>query len=162
VDNLKQQRQLPVLEELMAQEIRFEDRMSSLHRVKGLEAAADVIARAGGQHVMDEFRGVVRTMQDEERRLLAQRNADVNKRFAQTKISLIVGTILGVIIAVGASRTVRRDSAARDLAEAALRESQKSFSTLANNISPLAWMADVELHFTTGMDLVCYQGCPVN
>jgi hypothetical protein len=23
-------------------------------------------------------------------------------------------------------------------------------------------LAAVELHFTTGMDLVCYQGCPVN
>jgi PAS domain S-box-containing protein len=142
VDNPKQQRQLPVLEELMAQKIRFGDRMSSLHRVKGLEAATDVITSAEGQHVMDEFRGVVRTMQYEELRLLAQRDADANKRFAETKISLTVGTILGVIIAVGASRTVRRDSAARDLAEEALRESQKSFSTLANNISQLAWMAD--------------------
>jgi PAS domain S-box-containing protein len=142
VDNLKQQRQLPLLEELMAQKIRFGDKMSSLHRVKGLEAAADVIASAEDQHVMDEFRGVVRTMRDEELRLLALRDADANKRFAQTKISLIVGTILGVIIAVGASRIVRRDSAARDLAEEALRESQKSFSTLANNISQLAWMAD--------------------
>jgi len=26
----------------------------------------------------------------------------------------------------------------------------------------LAREQTVELHFTTGMDLVCYQGCPVN
>ena len=76
--------------------------MRSLHRVKGLEAATDVITSAEGQHVMDEFRGVVRTMQYEELRLLAQRDADATiSAFAETKISLTVGTILGVIIAVG-------------------------------------------------------------
>jgi PAS domain S-box-containing protein len=138
VDNLNQQRQISVFEELMTQKIRFGDSMSSLRRAKGL-GAADVKATA---EVRDEFRSVVRTMQDEELRLLALRDADSSKRFAQTKISLMGGTILAVIIAVGAGRTVRRDSAARDLAEEALRESQKSFSTLANNISQLAWMAD--------------------
>jgi len=60
----------------------------------------------------------------------------------QTKALLILGTFLAVLIAAGAGWTVRRDSAARDLAIKALREEKERFHAMANNISQLAWMAD--------------------
>jgi PAS domain S-box-containing protein len=83
-------------------------------------------------------------MQDEELRLLLLRNVESNRRRAQTKTILLFGTILGVLIAVGAGWMVSRDIAARGLAEDALREGEERFRNLANNISQLAWMADEE------------------
>jgi PAS domain S-box-containing protein len=81
-------------------------------------------------------------MQNEEERLLVLRNADANRRLDQTKIVLFIGTLLGLMITVGAAWAVHRDFAARAVAEAALREGEERFRTLANNIPQLAWMAD--------------------
>jgi PAS domain S-box-containing protein len=141
-DNPKQQLHLPALEELMAQKIRLGDVLISLRRTKGAKAAADAVRSGPGQRIMDEFRGVVRKMQDEELRLLALRNADAKRRLNQTKVVLLFGTVLGVLIAAGASWVVSHDIAARGLAEEALREGEERFRNLANNISQLAWTAD--------------------
>jgi PAS domain S-box-containing protein len=81
-------------------------------------------------------------MQDEELRLLLLRNVEAKQRLDQTKLVLLVGTVLGVLIAVASGWIVCRDIAARGLAEVALREGEERFRNLANNISQLVWMAD--------------------
>jgi CHASE3 domain sensor protein len=60
VDNPDQQRQLPVLERLVAQKIQFAEEAINLRRAKGLEAGSDAIQSGQGQRVMDEFQAVVR------------------------------------------------------------------------------------------------------
>jgi PAS domain S-box-containing protein len=142
VDNPVQQRQLPDLKKLAAEKIQLAEAVMDLRRSQGFEAAGDAIRNGSGQQIMQDFQAVIRTMQAEEQRLLVLRTADARRRLGQTKIILFFGTILGVLIAAGAGWTVRRDSAARDLAEEGLRDGNKSFTTLANNISQLAWMAD--------------------
>jgi PAS domain S-box-containing protein len=141
-DNPKQQLRLPALEELMAQKIRFGDALINVRRIKGAKAAADAVRSGPGQRIMDEFRGVVRKMDDEELRLLALRNADAKRRLTQNKVVLLFGTVLGVLIAAVAGWIVSHDVAARSLAEEALREGEERFRNLANNISQLAWTAD--------------------
>jgi PAS domain S-box-containing protein len=142
MDNQKQQLLLPVLEDLMAQKIRFGDMVMSLPRAKGSETARDAVRSGSGQGIMDEFLGVVRKMQTGELGLLALRNAESKRRLAQTKTVLLFGTVLGVLIAAAAGWIVCHDIAARGLAEDALREGEERFRNLANNISQLAWMAD--------------------
>jgi PAS domain S-box-containing protein len=142
VDNPLQQDQLPQLETLLAAKIQFAETIITLRRSKGFEAAADAIRSRTGQPATGKLQELVGHMQDEERQLLAQRIPDANQRLRHTKVVLLFGTILGVFIAAGAGWAVRRDAAARDLAEEALREGETRFSTLADNISQLAWMAD--------------------
>src|SRR5271154_872912 len=89
VDNPRQQRQLPGLEELMGRKIQLGDMGISLRQTQGLEAAADFIGNGRGQRVMDELRRLVRRMQDEELRLLALRNADAKRLLGRTKTILI-------------------------------------------------------------------------
>jgi PAS domain S-box-containing protein len=144
VDNPKQLLQISALEALMAQKIRLGDLAILLRRTEGIEAAADAIGNGQGQRIMTECLGNVSKMQDEELRLLLLRNVESNRRRAQTKTILLFGTILGVLIAVGAGWMVSRDIAARGLAEDALREGEERFRNLANNISQLAWMADAK------------------
>jgi PAS domain S-box-containing protein len=141
-DNLKQQLQLPPLEELMARKIRLGDVVISLRRAKGVEAAADAIGSGRGQRIMTECLGIVSKMKDEELRLLLLRNVEAKRRLGQTQTVLLFGTLLGVLIAAGAGWIVCHDIAARGLAEEALREGEERFRTMANNISQLAWMAD--------------------
>jgi PAS domain S-box-containing protein len=142
LDNPAQQRQLPELARLASQKMQRAELIIALRRNKGPQEAAEMIRGGPGQQLMSEFEAMVRKMEGEELRLLALRIADSKRRVEQTEAIVILGTLLAVLIAVGAGWTVRRDSAARDLAEAALREGETRFSTLANSISQLAWMAN--------------------
>ena len=138
VDNPEQQRQLPALERLATQKMQFGERVIGLRRTMGLEAAADAIRSGPGQQVMDEFQGVVREMRDEELRLLVQRNADAKRRLGQTKSVLILGIVLGLLIAAVAGWSVQRDSSGRGLAEEALRDSEEKYRMLLNEVQDYA------------------------
>jgi PAS domain S-box-containing protein len=130
VDNPAQQRQMPALNRLAAQEVQFSEMVIEIRRAKGFEAAAHVIQNGQGQHIMDEFRGVFREMQEEELRLLALRNAAANQRLGQTKTFLILGTFLGLLISAAAAWNVQRDSSRRAFADKALLDSEERFRGL--------------------------------
>jgi PAS domain S-box-containing protein len=142
MDNSTQQRQIPNLERLAAQIIQLTETAISLRRKESLEAAANMMQAGSGQVVMDEYRDVIQEMENEEQRLLALRDAEAMRDLRQTKIVLIIGTVLGLLIAAGAAFSIQRDHSALQLAEIALGEGEESFRMLANNIPQLAWMAD--------------------
>jgi CHASE3 domain sensor protein len=112
-DNATQQRQFVNLDRLSYRRNDFAETIIGLRRAKGSEAAADAIRSGKGQQITDEFNGIVREMQNEEERLLVLRNADAKRRLDQTKIVLLIGTILGLMITIGAAWAVHRDFAAR-------------------------------------------------
>jgi PAS domain S-box-containing protein len=141
-DNPAQQIRVLALESLTTQKIQFGETVVALRRTRGLAAAADAIRSGSGQQIMDDFQGLVREMRNEELRLLVLRNSDAKQRVGQTKTILLLGTGLGLLIALAAGWSAQRDHAARAAAEDAQRESEDRFRTLANNIPQLAWMAD--------------------
>jgi diguanylate cyclase (GGDEF)-like protein/PAS domain S-box-containing protein len=143
VDNPAQQRLIPTLKRIDAQNIHWADVGIELRHAKSSALGTNVTDSAAGQPAADEFQQVVREMRGEELRLLVLRDADVNRHSVQTKIILILGTLLGIATATAAGWAVRHyDLVERNFAENALREGEARFRTLANNISQLAWMAD--------------------
>jgi PAS domain S-box-containing protein len=133
-----QQRQFPILDRLVSQKIKFGERIIGLRRTMGLEAAADAIRAGQGQRIVDDFQGVVRGMQDEELRLLVQRDADAKRRLGQTKTVLILGTALGLLIAAVAGWSVQRDNSRRGLAEDALRNSEEKYRIFLDGVQDYA------------------------
>jgi PAS domain S-box-containing protein len=133
-DNPRQQRQLPVLEQLAAQRIHFAEEVSGLRRNKGLEAAADEVRSGRGDRIMKAFAAVVRQLQDEELRLLVQRDADAKLRFRETKTILILGSVLGLLTSAAAAWTLWRGSSKRGVAEEALRHSEDKYRSLIQGI----------------------------
>ena len=134
VDNALQQRKIAALERLATQRIQYAESVIALRRTEGLEAAADSIRDEEGQRIMDEYRGVIREMQDEELRLLALRDAETKRRLGQTRTILILGTVLGLLIAGGAGWSVQRESSARWLAEEALQGSEEKYRMLLDEV----------------------------
>src|ERR1700722_5117246 len=130
LDNSQQQSQLPVLERLATEKIEFGKTVIGLRQNKGFQAATDAIQNGPGQRVMDEFQDLIRQMQSEELRLLVQRNANAKRRLGQTKGVLLLGTILGLLIAAVAGWSAQRDSSERREAAAALRDSEEKYRTL--------------------------------
>jgi PAS domain S-box-containing protein len=142
VDNPTQQGQLVVLRASTAEKFAHMDTLVGRRRTQGLEAAANGVRNGSGQQIMTQFLDVIGKMQDEELRLLSQRNAEAKRKMDNTRMQLILGIMLGVGITIGAAWSVHRNSIARHLAERAVRTAETRFTTLANNISQLAWMAN--------------------
>jgi diguanylate cyclase (GGDEF)-like protein/PAS domain S-box-containing protein len=142
LDNQVQQQRLPNLEKLVAEKIRFGDAVIGIRQTGGLEAASDAVTNGSGQQVMEEIQAQVRVMRNEELRLLVLRDAESKRNSDRIRVVLFLGTLLGILIALGAGWTVHRDQIAREIAEEARREGEERFGSLANNISQLAWMAD--------------------
>src|SRR5580698_7807952 len=142
VDNPLQQRNITTVVRLADQRVQFAQSVMALRRSKGEEGAADSVRAADGERMMGEFQEAVHQMQQEEQRLLPLRDADAKRQVTQTKVVLILGTVLGLLVAAGAGWAVQCDQSARESAEEALREGEEGFRNLANKMPQLAWMAD--------------------
>src|SRR5271155_972758 len=130
VDNATQRRNMPHLVRLGDQEIQFAESMIALRREKGMEAAAEAVRGGEGARIMGEFQGVVSPMEAEESRLLVLREAEAQRRLLQTKAILIIGTVLGLLIAAAAGWSVQRDAMRRALAEEARGDSGAKYRGL--------------------------------
>jgi PAS domain S-box-containing protein len=138
VDNPSQQRQIPKLERLAAQKIQLAEKVIDLRRTAGLEAAVDAMQNGEGQRIMEEYRGVIREMADEEQRLLVLRDADVKRRLDQTRGLLILGTLLGLSVAVAAGWSVQSECNLRLFMEESFRESEERYRMLLDGVKGYA------------------------
>jgi len=137
-DNPKQEMLIPTLERLVAEEIQFGERVIGLRQTTGLEAAADAVRSGTEDRVIVEFRRVVRQMQGEELRLLTLRDADAKRRLGQTKTVLILGTVLGLLIAAAVGWSVQSDGINRGFAEESLRDQKEEYRLLLDGVQDYA------------------------
>jgi diguanylate cyclase (GGDEF)-like protein/PAS domain S-box-containing protein len=143
-DNPDQQRQFPTLYRLTNQKIEFGEAVIGLRRTKGIDAVLDLTRRdAEDQPATDQYRVVVREMQAEEQRLLVMRNADSHLFVGQTKVALILGTIVGLLVAGIAGWSVQRDSLRRGLAEEALFVEKERAQVTLNSIGDAVVCTDI-------------------
>ncbi|MGB6431635.1 MAG: PAS domain S-box protein [Candidatus Acidiferrales bacterium] len=141
-DNPVQQRQIPILASVAAQNAQYADKIMGLRRSQGTQAAANALGDAQGEQIIGQFRETFHEMRMEEERLLLLRNADAARHLHQTKMIVAIGTMLALLITIGSAWSVNRDNSALLLAQDALVEGEGRFRTLANNIPQMAWMAD--------------------
>src|ERR1700680_3643350 len=138
VDNPQQNRHLPALERSIGQIIQYGDMVIGVRRAKGFEGGADSIRGGPGQTIMDECQGVVHEMQDEEQRLLVLRDVDAKRRLGQIKAVLILGVVVGLLIAVAAGWSVQRENSRRGVAEEGFRASEEKLKLLLDGVQDYA------------------------
>jgi diguanylate cyclase (GGDEF)-like protein/PAS domain S-box-containing protein len=136
LDNPEQRQQIPQLESLTAQKIEHTEMVIRRRQARG--PGVDATRTGSGQGTMDEFLAVVGKLQEEELRLLVLRNADTNRRLNQTKMVLIFGTVLGMLIAAIAGWSAQRDNSARGRAEGALGDSEEKYRMLLDGVHDYA------------------------
>jgi PAS domain S-box-containing protein len=142
MDNATQQWQFPTLDQLGDQTIQFDETIIALRRTKGLEAAATAIRDGKSQRTMDKYQDVIRAMQQEEERLLVLRDADTKRRFARAKIVLILGTLLGSLLAAAAAGWIAHlNISAGKLVVEALRASEDRYRLLLDEVQHYAIFA---------------------
>ena len=137
-DNPVQQRRILDLEGLAAKRLALADENINLRREHGISANSNANRAGPGLQIMVEYQAIVRQMQDEEHRLLLVRNAETQQSTNRTEFILILGTVLGLLITVAAGWAVQRDSSRREIAERALRESERKYRMLIQGIKDYA------------------------
>jgi PAS domain S-box-containing protein len=121
LDNAVQQRQLVVVAKLAAENIQHADNLIQLRRSQGLEAAMAAMGSGPDDQIKVDFQAAVDKLQNEEQRLRALRSSKAERYSSQSKIFLIVGTLLGILIVTAAGWSTARDTAKREVAEAKFR-----------------------------------------
>jgi PAS domain S-box-containing protein len=120
LDNAVQQRQLPAVAKLAAENIEHANKIIQLRRTQGMAAAAAMGSGPSDQIEVD-FQAAVDKLQSEEMRLQAQRRAKTERYSNQSETFLIIGTLFGILIVAAAGWATVRDSSKREVAEAKFR-----------------------------------------
>ena len=133
-DNAGEQRQLPRLESLVAQKFQFLEMAIGVRQVRGVAAAVQSVRSDLGKwtRALQEIAGRLRV---EELRLLVVRDATAKRHLAQAKIVLILGIVLGLMIAAAGGWSIHRDNSARD---EALRTSEENYRMLLDGVQDYA------------------------
>jgi two-component system, sensor histidine kinase and response regulator len=121
VDNPYQQSQLAVLTSLTEQIIKQGDVLVRMRQSRRPAAPSESTRQGENEQLQGEFLTVTRRMKSEENRLLSLRNANAQRRFRETKIAIVLGSLSGLLIAFSAALILRRDFAARERAELKFR-----------------------------------------
>jgi len=133
-DNPRQQTRVSILDSLGNQEIERAQIVLDLRRTQGLEAAADALRSVPRHPVHSDFQVVLDEARDEETRLLTLRDDDARRRASQTRTLLLVGIVLGLMMAVAAYLSMRRRNSGRSLAEQAFRDSEEKYRMLLDGV----------------------------
>ena len=137
-DNPKQQSRLAALESLAARRIQRVQAVIELRRTEGLQAITNIDQLGLGKALMDEFQGVILELQDEELRLLKEREAEEERYVIRAKVLLVLGTGLGLLITATAGWGVQREYAGRALAEKTLRDSEEKYRMVLDGVQDYA------------------------
>jgi PAS domain S-box-containing protein len=138
VDNPQQQLRIAALDTLIVERLQRTERIIALRRAEGLEAAVAAVRDERGEQITNEFQAIVQEMQNAESGLLDTRKAEAARSLSQTNGVLIAGTLLGLLITAGAAWSVRRDNTIREIAEAALLDSEQKYRRLVDGVQDYA------------------------
>nr|WP_290226716.1 sensor histidine kinase [Trichocoleus desertorum] len=129
-DNVSQQQRLAILQPLIDEKLRELDQTIQLRQTRGLEAAQQVVLSNRGKRVMDQIRGIVAQMQQEEEELLELRSQQSANSIRETLYALSLIASLTLLLLLGIYALITRDLTRRKRAEAALQLSAQRLAIL--------------------------------
>ena len=130
-DNPSQQRRLAIVVAAARRIIQRGDAIVLMRRADGAESAVDAFRRGQGDPSLNEFRSAAAEMEEEEHRLLHERNTNEERRYRESKVALLLGSILAILIAAGSGWLVLRDHAVRKEAENELRRLNRLYAMIS-------------------------------
>jgi diguanylate cyclase (GGDEF)-like protein/PAS domain S-box-containing protein len=147
-DNPEQQRRFPILAKLVAQRLERAETFIAIRRNQGLEAAIEVVRGGPSLQASVDYKAAILEMQNEELRLLALREADVKTHLRQSEFILLLGLVLGALIAGVAGWSVQRGNTKRELAEEALFDEKERAQVTRNSIGDAVACTDIAGNLT--------------
>jgi PAS domain S-box-containing protein len=142
-DNPKQQGYLDQLKPMITQRLAFLDERIAVYQERGLAAAADPAVLTQGKAVMDQIRGEIARMHEEEAHLLAER-IQLSRQSTRQSIRIITGgTVLAIGIGLLAVLVIQRDLRLRARAERELLKNQRLLESILDHTPALVFLKDL-------------------
>ena len=129
-DNPAQQRRLDSLDALVATRLERFQWTVETRRTGGPAAAGRAVIGGRGKELMQQVRGLVRQMEDDEERLLAERSAALQAKARLARFTAWGGALVAVTLAVIAGALITRELAGRRRVEQTLGETQRRFQQM--------------------------------
>ncbi len=107
-DNASQQHRIDEAQPRIAAKLSELKRTIDLRRQGDLEGATKIVQAGEGKKFMDDLRGILAQMEHEERNLLEQRAAEVEAAVAGGTSAITFGTLLCLLLIIGAGFTITR------------------------------------------------------
>jgi PAS domain S-box-containing protein len=137
-DNPTQQLYLPAIAKLTIKMIDHADGVIALRKSQHMVAAAAYVGSEEDKSMKERFRAVTNSMREEEMRLRAKRIEATKRNFSRSESILILGTLLGMLGAFLAARSVLTEIAERQRSEDVLQQSEERYRTLLDGIHDYA------------------------
>jgi methyl-accepting chemotaxis protein len=112
-DNAGQQRRLDQAEQFIAAKMAELKRTIEVRRTEGFEATVKIVNSNEGKKAMDDLRGVLAQMEQEEHDLLKQRAEEAEATAAGGKSTIVFGTLLCLVVATLAGLILTRSLTAQ-------------------------------------------------
>jgi diguanylate cyclase (GGDEF)-like protein len=130
-DNSAQLRSLQLVASLVERIVERGEALVQGRRAGDAQAAVDFIHDGQDDALQNEFRVVAKTLQDEEHQLLHEHDAEAVSRYRETKVALVLGSALTLLIAGLSMARARRDHADRWEAEAKLKRHDRLYAMIS-------------------------------
>ena len=127
-DNPRQQRRLGIIADLLQRMVQRDDTIVGLRGTPAAEEAAALIRSGQDDPLLQAFRVVARDMEVEEQQLLRERNSAAVNRYRQTKVALIGGGVLALLIVAVSGWRAARDRTERQAAEDRLKRLNRLYA----------------------------------
>ena len=112
-DNASQQHRVNALQPLVERKLALSAEQISVRKTKGFEAGRALVLTDAGKHAMDEIRGVVREMLEEEDSLLKLRTASETRGARLSTGIVALGDVLSLVVTGIALFMINRNIAAQ-------------------------------------------------
>ena len=112
-DNPSQKSRVPLLRARVETRLGILEENLRIRREEGFDAASDSVKSERGRQAMDSIRNLIATMEDEERRLLDRRIAEMAAAYAVAVVTGVITCVLGVILAAAVAYLVQRTEVSR-------------------------------------------------
>jgi len=126
-DNPAQQRRLDSLDALVATRLERFQWTVETRRTGGPAAAGRAVIGGRGKELMQQVRELVRQMEDDEERLLAERSAALQAKARLARLTAWGGALVAITLPVIAGALITRELAGRRRVEQTLGETQRRF-----------------------------------
>jgi PAS domain S-box-containing protein len=147
-DNDRQQARIPRLQELIRAKLDELSRTIALRKGPGFEAAQKVVLTDFGKNRMDEIRGIMAEVQQDEQTLLRDRQEANDRAYRSAIASGALAVLMGLVAVAGFTWVLRSHLTARQKAAAVLYEQREWYRTTLASVGDAVMTTDTENRIT--------------